>query len=386
MLSRPITLGFVLAWLIIAPAPQASAAVKEIETSHRGIALTAIARPVDQFTTEIIAAKPAIGKLKSAIDLIRARSPFSWRRIETLKKNGQVIIVYDPAFPKRELSRVKIAAFFPDFFQKASDGLKRFYVVVGRYGAKWPIDELAAVVVHELVGHGLQHLRGRGTHDRKIDRECEAQIYEERAYQDLGMPRNTDQMIRFRRGLRRHWCSDFGRYLTEQGLNSDKEWGFGNPDVPRLLKRFDAYIAHLRTSGVSGRAVAAEKARKAKKFKAFAARAEKRQSAPDMLKVGKRYLKGIGIKKNPPLGARWVLRAAELGSTEALHVLGILHYNGEGVKRNLIESYKWFTLAIKRGFQASTALRSERVTPRLSPEQITNAKHRAAAWAAKGRG
>ena len=73
--------------------------------------------------------------------------------------------------------------------------------MVGRYGAKWPARELAAVLAHELVGHGMQQYRGRMEHVRTIDLECEAYLYEEQAYQDLGLDKRSSEMIKFRQAL-----------------------------------------------------------------------------------------------------------------------------------------------------------------------------------------
>ena len=94
---------------------------------HRGIELAAMPLPEQQTDILLLAPKTGIHKLKLALDRLYATSLFSVRHLETLKENGRVTIVYDATFPKRQLSKVTIAAFFPDFFQKETDGLKQFW-------------------------------------------------------------------------------------------------------------------------------------------------------------------------------------------------------------------------------------------------------------------
>ncbi|MBT6609041.1 MAG: sel1 repeat family protein [Rhodospirillaceae bacterium] len=362
--------------------PATNAATPEVKLVHHGIHLVGLPLPEQKFDIDLLAPADGVANIKHALDRIYKKSPFSVKYLETLKKNGRVSIVYDAAFPKKQMSTVTIAAFFPDFFQKEAGGLKQFLVVVGRFGVKWEIDKLAAVVVHELVGHGLQHYRGRGTNDRKIDRECEALIHEEKAYQDFGVRRDSRDMIRFRRDVRSNWCADFSRYLRDSGINVDKAWGFGKPDVPQLLDRFEKYIQHLRKTGVSGKAVAAAKAKRTENFAAFAAKAEKNRSAPDMLIVAKRYLKGIGIHRNARKGAAWTQKAAELGHAPAQHILGALYAAGHGLKLDPVEAYKWFTLAA-RGGTAKSKKSLKKIIRGLSAADIKAAKARIATWKPK---
>ena len=371
-------------YCLAAVAP-ADAAKSEIERTHRGIELLGMPRPDKKYDTELSEPAAGVANLAKALDRIYEKSPFSVKHLETLKKNGKVTVVYDAGFPKKQLSSVTIGAFFPDFFQKEQGGLKHFLVVIGRFGAKWPTDDLAALIVHELVGHGLQHFRGRGHKDRKIDRECEALIYEEKSYQDFGVKRDTSNMIRFRTDMRTKWCGDFSRYLRDNEINVDKAWGFGKPDVPKLLGHFERYIQHLRETGIAGKAVAAAKAKRDENFTAFAAKAEKTKSAPDLLLVGKRYLKGIGVHRNARKAAAWVRKAADLGHGPAQHMLGALYAAGHGVKLDRIEAYKWYTLAIRGGFSGSKKYRAK-LQRRLSSKQINEAKKRADAWRAEPKG
>ena len=138
--------------------------------------------------------------------------------------------------------------------------------------------------------------------------------------------------------------------MRKAGINVDKAWGYGRPDVKALLSHFEDYRRHLRKSGISGKAVAAAKAKRINDFSAFQQEAENTSSAPKMLIVGKRYLKGIGIQKNIRQGAAWVEKAAQLRYPPAQHLMGILRASGHGVSQDPIEAYAWLTSALSKGY------------------------------------
>lgn len=361
-------------------APPAAAKSVESRAEHRGIQLVGMSLPpAADYDVDLLAIDPALENIKRAIDRIYAGSPFSAERIETLKKNGKVTLVYDAAFPKSKLASVVIAAFFPDFFQAEKGGDKEFLVVISRFGVKWPTDKLAAVIVHELVGHGLQHLRGRTEKDRKIDKECEALIYEERAYQDFDVRRDTRDMKQFRQDVRGKWCADFRLYLTQSGLNADKAWNYGKPDVPALLVHFERYIAALRDSGVAGKAVAAAKAKRADNFAALEEKARDTRDPDAMFTLGTRYLKGIGTERAPKEGAKWIAAAADTGHASAQHVLGVLYSSGYGVAKDPVAAYMWLTLASQRGHSDAKRAR-KKLDGSLSAGERSEAETRARDW------
>jgi len=76
--------------------------------------------------------------LSAALDVLMDKSPFAADALATLKQNGRIIILYDPAFPEKTLGDYKIAAFQPTYFrQQRKDGHKgEFVVVIGHYGIK----------------------------------------------------------------------------------------------------------------------------------------------------------------------------------------------------------------------------------------------------------
>tara|TARA_B100000676_G_scaffold263197_1_gene274761 strand:- start:785 stop:1606 length:822 start_codon:yes stop_codon:yes gene_type:complete len=239
--------------------PLVAATTFATQESYRGLTLAAVAeRRGETFDIAPLGYADATARIKNAIDILYDRSPLSASAIETLRGAGEVIVVYDPHFPKSRLAGLTIAAFFPDYYQ-ADGPSKRFVTVVGRYGAKWPAAELAAVLAHELVGHGMQHYRGRLRHVRTIDLECEAYLYEEQAYQDLGIDKRSNEMIRFRQALEDHWCKMLRAYTKRNEPNKMALWERLNPDVPRILDVYLRYVERLRRNGTAGKAIDIER-------------------------------------------------------------------------------------------------------------------------------
>jgi len=377
MRTRLVLLCALLITLATPSVAEARAVVSKSE--YRGIQLLAVELPPKgSQDVEMIGIEAALANIRAAIDAIYARSRFSAERIERLKKNGRVTLVYDAAFPPAKMASAIIAAFFPDYFQPEQGGRKEFLVAVSRYGVKWPTDKLAAVIVHELVGHGLQHLNGRTGRDRKIDKECEALIYEERAYQDFSVRRDTSDMQRFRADTKNNWCADFRRHLTRKGFNADRVWNFGKPDVPKLLVHFENYINALRESGVAGDAVAAAEQKRQNKFEAMVAMAEG-GSTRDMFTVGSRYLRGLGVERDTARGISWIRKAADHGHAQAQYFLGVLYAGGHNVAKDPIEAYKWLSLSAERGYpRAKPAKR--KLEAGLSAAQLADAERRIRAW------
>ena len=111
--SRSFALTFGI--IVLSYAGHGDAVAQPVLTlEHRGIQLSAMPLPNQQSDILVLAPKTCVHNLRMALDRLYTTSPFSVRHLETLKKNGRVTIVYDAAFPKRQLARVTIAAFFPD--------------------------------------------------------------------------------------------------------------------------------------------------------------------------------------------------------------------------------------------------------------------------------
>jgi len=211
-----------------------------------GIRLLALA-PDANANLEISILPPTAGldRLEAALELIRRQSPVSARTIERLKAAGEVSLTYYPnSFRDRNrLNTQTVALFLPDFLkQRGLKSAKReFSVVVNQFGVKWPVAELAAVIVHELAGHGVQHLENRIVSGRLLDLECEASLLQEQAYQDFGVAKKSRSVVLFRRQMEYRYCADFRRYMGDRVPKRLALWDALNPDVPALLGMFRSY-------------------------------------------------------------------------------------------------------------------------------------------------
>ncbi|MBS0221903.1 MAG: SEL1-like repeat protein [Proteobacteria bacterium] len=68
-----------------------------------------------------------------------------------------------------------------------------------------------------------------------------------------------------------------------------------------------------------------------------------------MVEMARRLILGVGIAKDPQAGAGWMLRAAELGSSEAAFNVGIMYENGFVVERNSTRAAEWYRRAADKG-------------------------------------
>lgn len=192
----------------------------------------------------IVPGEEGIEAIKTAFDVLFVRSPTSARAVQRLQAAGRIIIIYSPDFPRRALTSNTIAAFAPDFFQHEGDQ-KLFLVIVGRFGVKWPYDELASVLAHELLGHGIQHLENRIYDARNLDVECEAFLWTELAFQDLRVDKRRRSVIDIRKQIERHWCADFRRWSAANRPDLISLWQVEDPDIPALIDGYRDYLVTL---------------------------------------------------------------------------------------------------------------------------------------------
>jgi localization factor PodJL len=147
-------------------------------------------------------------------------------------------------------------------------------------------------------------------------------------------------------------------------------------------------------------------------------RAAKAGLAPAQFRLGSLYEKGQGVKKNLDEARRLYIAAADKGNAKAMHNLavlyaegvdngkpdyktaaqwfrkaadhdvpdsqynlGVLYARGIGVEQNLLESYKWFTLAARHGDKDSGRKRDD-VGARLDAQSLMAAKLAVQTWVA----
>ena len=100
-----------------------------------------------------------------------------------------------------------------------------------------------------LSGHAVQQQRGWLTSIRYLDAECEANLHEEIANQELGLDKSSRRMMAFRDALENRWCADFKAYMRAQRPGALTLWDRKHPEVPSLLDVFEQYRRHSNQTG-----------------------------------------------------------------------------------------------------------------------------------------
>jgi hypothetical protein len=61
------------------------------------------------------------------------------------------------------------------------------------------------------------------------------------------------------------------------------------------------------------------------------------------------YLEGRGVPANPDKAAKYMIKAADMGSEDAMCALGKMHISGQGMTHSFSNAKKWLTKAANRG-------------------------------------
>ena len=85
---------------------------------------------------------------------------------------------------------------------------------------------------------------------------------------------------------------------------------------------------------------------------------------------------GLGVPQDSEQAKEWWMKAANKGSAKAQASLGVLFALGNGIEKDLIESYKWFTLAARNGNEEAKIQRDNSIALQLSADQIREAQER----------
>jgi localization factor PodJL len=75
------------------------------------------------------------------------------------------------------------------------------------------------------------------------------------------------------------------------------------------------------------------------------------------------------------------VKAADLGMRDSQFNLAILYARGSGVKQDIEESYKWFSIAARDG-DADAGQKRDEVANAMRPEQLESARAKVDAWKA----
>lgn len=295
----------------------------------------------------IINPRDGVAKIVEALALIGKKSPYSQSQINDLKRAGAVTIVYDPHFPDRltNISSILAAIFMPNYgaVNGSSADEKNFLVVVSRYGIKWPLKELTPVLVHELVGHGVQHLEDRLETMRNIDLECEAWLYTEMAHQELGMANFTEERIGIRKNIKLQ-CYDFFSHLQTNDPVGYEVWSVLDPDIPQMLLHFNGYMNELRRTGVMGKTL-----QNAANYTNQVREELFQDGAPEaQFMMAEVFLNGQGVKQDSTEALRWHKRAAENGHVEAQRIVGDFYVEA-GPDRDLSLAASWYQKSATQG-------------------------------------
>ncbi|MEQ6341001.1 MAG: DnaJ domain-containing protein [Gammaproteobacteria bacterium] len=99
-------------------------------------------------------------------------------------------------------------------------------------------------------------------------------------------------------------------------------------------------------------------------------------------KKGIMYEKGQGLPQDFSQAAHWYRQAAEQGIADAQYRLGKLYTVGKGVPIDNSEAYAWLSLAAAGNVEAAKPI-VDYLASTMTPEQLANAKRRAAALRAR---
>lgn len=159
----------------------------------------------------------------------------------------------------------------------------------------------------------------------------------------------------------------YGRGVKADPVESVR-WMRKAADQKLADAQFDLGLAYANGEGVAQNSVEA-----VKWFRLAAAQ----NMADAACELGRCYFDGTGVPTDPSQGITWTTKAAQQGFASAQNRLGLCYTKGEGVATNYIEAYKWFSLAAAQDDEHADEIRVSlaKITPLMTPEQITEAQH-----------
>ena len=95
--------------------------------------------------------------------------------------------------------------------------------------------------------------------------------------------------------------------------------------------------------------------------------------------LGLLYEEGQALPRDYDLARFWYLRAATGGYTDAYFALGEIYAKGRGTLPDRSLTYHWYSMAAEKGHRRAQEL-LPRYAPKLSHEQMIEAKRITAAW------
>jgi TPR repeat protein len=104
--------------------------------------------------------------------------------------------------------------------------------------------------------------------------------------------------------------------------------------------------------------------------------------------LGMMYYNGEGVPQDYTQAANWIRRAAEQGDFQAQSSLAIMYDKGQGVPQDYVQAYKWINLAAARWSawdgrrKAIVEIRAQ-LAAKLTPVQLAEAQRLAREWTPK---
>lgn len=100
--------------------------------------------------------------------------------------------------------------------------------------------------------------------------------------------------------------------------------------------------------------------------------------------LGIKHYTGNGVVKDKVEALAWFRKAADRGDPVSQFIMGALHADGDGVAENKVLAHMWWSLAAAQGNEEAKG-RLTALEQIMTPEQLTEAKQRMAAWRPKKR-
>ena len=102
-------------------------------------------------------------------------------------------------------------------------------------------------------------------------------------------------------------------------------------------------------------------------------------SAAAQFNVGLLYYDGKGIRQDYAQAANWFLLSAEQDYTKAQHDLGAMYGAGKGLKRDYVQAYKWLNICAAKGDKGCADQRDQ-VAKKLNASKLSEAQRQSSDW------
>ena len=79
------------------------------------------------------------------------------------------------------------------------------------------------------------------------------------------------------------------------------------------------------------------------------------------------------------MAAKWFRRAAEQGHANAQYRLGLRYSQGQGVPKNIVQAYMWWSLAAAKGDEDARKAR-DKFAKSMIPADLSEAQRLAREW------